>query len=398
MKALTTAFFIISFIFAGNSQSINELQKQKLEAVREIEYTTRLLKETQRNQTASLDRLNLLNRQITRRNDLIANIHKEIILYQSFIDANSSAIQMLTEDVENIKKEYAAFIRSAYRNKNAGNKAIFLLSAENFNQAYRRLLYLKRYSANRYSQSEAIGVIQDVLGKNIAKLAQQKKIKELLVGETKNETLKLSTEKVQQNKEVQNLQKKQKSLMQKLREQKQIEQRLENDIQRIIEEEARKSGAPVGKSYAMTPEQKLIGDNFEQNKSRLPWPVERGAITERFGINPHPVLTHVEVKNNGVNITTEPGAKVRAVFNGEVTRVFGITGGNSSIIIRHGLYLSVYSNLKEVIVKKGDKVTTRQVIGTVFTESEDGNSKSSVLKFQIWRDKQKLDPEDWISR
>jgi murein DD-endopeptidase MepM/ murein hydrolase activator NlpD len=148
-------------------------------------------------------------------------------------------------------------------------------------------------------------------------------------------------------------------------------------------------------AFSLTPEQKLIGDNFEQNKTRLPWPVERGVITEHFGIHQHPVLTNIQIRNNGVNINTESGAKVRAIFDVEVSRVFGITGGNTAVIIRHGTYLSVYSNLREVVVKKGDKVVTKQEIGTVYTDEEE---QKSILKFQIWLESQKLDPEDWIMK
>lgn len=146
----------------------------------------------------------------------------------------------------------------------------------------------------------------------------------------------------------------------------------------------------------MTPEQKLAGSDFEQNKRRIPWPVERGVITEKFGIHPHPVLTNVTVNNNGVNITTEQGTQARAVFKGEVSRVFGITGGNMAVILRHGPYLTVYSNLVDVVVKKGDAVAVRQKLGTVFTDANDGNK--TILKFQIWKESQKLNPEEWLAR
>ena len=139
----------------------------------------------------------------------------------------------------------------------------------------------------------------------------------------------------------------------------------------------------------------MIGNNFLQNKKRLPWPVEKGIITEHFGIHQHPVLTNVQIRNNGINIATNAGSKVRSVFEGEVSRVFGITGGNTAVIIRHGEYLTVYSNLSEVIVKKGDKINTKQEIGTVYTDLED---QKTILKFQIWKENQKLDPEEWIGR
>jgi murein DD-endopeptidase MepM/ murein hydrolase activator NlpD len=253
---------------------------------------------------------------------------------------------------------------------------------------------MKRYTNYRENQADLIETIQAELDNKISRLEEQKLIKVQLVTDTKKEASQLSREKLQKDAEVKKLQKEQKTLQQKLEKQRSIERQLENEIQRIIEEEARKNTKPGTTGFALTPEQKLVGDNFAQNKGRLPWPVERGVITEHFGINQHPVLNNVQTRNNGVNITTETGTKARAVFNGEVTRVFAITGGNTAVIIRHGKYLSVYSNLKEVTVKKGDKITTKQTIGTVFTDADDDNK--TILKFQIWLENQKLNPEDWI--
>jgi murein hydrolase activator len=378
------------------SQSIDELQKKKQEAENEIKYTTKLLSEVQKNQKLSLNRLQLLNRQIEQRNAVISTINSEINLYQQLIDNNTLAIRIMTDDIKNLKKEYAELIRSAYRNRNAYDQVLFLLSAENANQAYRRYLYMRHYTTFRQGQAEIIEAIQEVLNIKAENLEQQKLIKIQLVSDTKKEAQQLSQEKTQKNSEVQKLQREQQDLRKKLQQQRDIEQRLEREIQKIIEEEARKSKAAGTTGFSLTPEQKLVGDNFAQNKKRLPWPVERGVITEHFGINQHPVLANVQTRNNGISIATEAGAKVRAIFNGEVSRVFGIAGGNTAVIIRHGKYLTVYSNLREVTVKMGDKVTTKQTIGTVFTDAEDGNK--SILKFQIWLENQKLNPEDWIGR
>ena len=396
MKLLlvTGIFFMLCFI--GFSQSIEELQKKKQDAENEIEYTTKLLNEVQKNQKLSLNRLQLLNNQIEKRNALISAINSEINVYQGFIDNNTLAIRLMNSDIKEIKKEYAELIRSAYRNRNAYDQILFLLSAENVNQAYRRHLYMKHYTAYRESQAEIIEAIQQSLDKKTANLEEQKLIKLQLLTETKKESQQLSQEKTQKNSEIQQLQKEQQSLRKKLQQQREIEQRLESEIQKIIEEETSKSKTEGVSGFALTPEQKLIGDSFVQNKKRLPWPVERGVITEHFGINQHPVLTNVQIRNNGISIATEAGSKVRSVFNGEVSRVFGITGGNTAVIIRHGKYLTVYSNLREVTVKKGDKVSAKQIIGTVYTDSDDENK--SILKFQIWLENQKLDPEDWIGK
>jgi septal ring factor EnvC (AmiA/AmiB activator) len=238
--------------------------------------------------------------------------------------------------------------------------------------------------------------LQQLMNEKAENLKKLKSTREQLLVDTQIERQNLAQEKNQQNQEIQKLKTRQQDLKQKLQQQRQIERQLEREIQQIIEEEARKNRKAGEPEYALTPEQMLVGENFEQNKQRLPWPVERGVITERFGIHRHPVLEKVQVRNNGINISTEPGSKVRAVFNGEVSRVFGISGGNSAVIIRHGKFLTVYSNLREVTVKKGDKVTLRQNIGTVYTDFEDGNK--SILKFQIWRENQKLNPEEWIGR
>ncbi len=396
MKVLLATVFFIILCSISFGQSISDLQKKKQDAANEIEYTTRLLREAQKSERSSLNRLRLLNNRINQRNTIIASTNSEIIIYQQFIDNNSMVIDMLNTDIEQIRNEYAELIRSAYRNRNAYDNILFLLSAENVNQAHRRFLYLKRYTAYRENQAEVILAIQLVLNEKIVKLEQQKVTKQQLIYETQNETKQLSKEKSQQNSEYKKLQNEQRKLRQKLKQQQRVEQQLEREIQRIIEEEARKSRESGGSGFALTPEQKLTGDNFAQNKRRLPWPVERGIVIEHFGIHRHPVLTNIQIKNNGINIATEIGSKVRAVFNGEVSRVFGISGGNTAVIIRHGKYLSVYSNLREVVVRKGDKVSTKQNIGTVYFDKDDGSK--SILKFQIWHESQKLNPEDWIGR
>lgn len=391
---VTGIFLLIqSFSFA---QSINDLQKKQQDAAKKIEYTTRLLNDTQRNENVSLSQLRLLNSKISQRNTILSSISNEIAIYDDCIANNTLAIGMLKSDTEKLKNEYAAMIKLAYKNKNYNDKFLFLLSAESFNQAYRRFLYFRRYTDFRENQAETIKMVQAVLVQNISKLEQQKATKQLLIGATQKEKQVLAKEYGQQNTELRKLKKQKRSLQQTLSQQRKIEQRLEREIQKIIEEEARKSRVAGGAGFALTPEQKLIGNNFEQNKTRLPWPVERGIVVEHFGVHRHPVLTNVQVQNNGINIATETGAKVRSVFNGEVSRVFGISGGNTAVIIRHGKYLSVYSNLREVVVKKGDKVSVKQNIGTVFTDYDDGNK--SILKFQIWKESTKLNPELWIGR
>ncbi len=396
MKRPVLAILLLFFLAEAQAQSLSELQQRRQSAAREIEMTNRLLNQVQQQEKASLNRLQLISNTINQRNKLISSLNSEIRLYQEFIQNNNLSVQMLSDDLEKMKTEYAKLIRMTYLGRTPSGQLFFLFSAESFNQAYRRLLYMRRYTAYRNNQAELMKTLQQLLNEKAEDLEKLKSTRQQLLDEARNETEKLAQEKSKQNREVQDLKRRQQDLKSKLQQQRSVEQQLEREIQRIIEEEARKKRDAGEPAYALTPEQKLVGDSFAQNKLKLPWPVERGVITERFGIHRHPVLENVQVRNNGINIATETNAGVRAVFNGEVSRVFGISGGNSAVIIRHGNYLTVYSNLKEVIVKKGDKVSVHQKIGTVYTDADDENK--SILKFQIWRENQKLNPEEWISR
>ncbi len=396
MRILFITSILLLFQATMMAQSLSDLRQKREAAASEIEYTGKLLSKVQQEEKASLSRLQLINNNIKQRNGLIAGLNDEVKVYQEFIENNSMVVEMLTDDLEQMKEEYAQLIRMAYRNENSGKPLLLLLSAENFNQAYRRLLYMRRYTSFRKNQAVTMELLQQLLSEKIISLEKLKETRQQLIDEARDEAQKLVQEKNRQNQELQELKKQQTNLEQTLAQQRSMERQLEREINRMIEEEARKNRDAGEPAYGLTPEQKLVGENFGQNKQRLPWPVERGIITDRFGVHQHPVLSKVQIRNNGINITTEAGAEVRAVFNGEVTRVFGITGGNSAVIIRHGNYLSVYSNLSGVTVKKGDKVKAKQPIGSVYTDSDDGNK--SILKFQIWHENQKLNPEEWIGR
>jgi murein hydrolase activator len=382
--------------FHLNAQSLDELRKKKQSATEEIRYTNELLGKVSESRKATMGKLRLLNNQIDQRSQLINVMASEVSLLQGLIDDNIKVVEMLSSDLERIKLEYAQIIQFAWKNRNAYDKVLFFLSADNFNQAFRRFIYIKQYTDYRRKQSEIIASIQSILWKKSHDLESQQTSKKTVISEKEEENRLLSVQKKQQNLVARELQNQQSDLRNKLARQRRIEQTLEQEIQRIIEEEAKRAAKAGKTGYELTSEQKLAGTDFEQNKRRIPWPVEKGIIVEKFGIHAHPVLNNVMVNNNGVSIETAPGAKARAVFNGEVSRVFGITGGNTAVIIRHGQYLTVYSNLVNVIVKKGDKVAIRQNLGTIYSDSDDGNK--TILKFQIWKESQKLNPEEWLAR
>jgi len=396
MRGILFLSFFLLLTAIVNGQSLDELRKKKLKTNEQIKLTTRLLDEAKKDEKNTLNKYNILNKQIELRASLITGINSEVGVLGEFIDQNAWLVNSLNSDLDELKKEYANMILFAQRNQTNYSKLLFVLSSNSFNQAYKRLMYLRQYTEYRKRQAELIQWIRDLIQVKVKNLVRQRSEKETLLQSKKQEADRLDREKRQQGVYLTTLQKKQKEIEKKLREQQKIESQLSREIERIIEEEVKKARASGKTSYEMTPEQKMVSGQFEQNKRRIPWPVERGVITDHFGVHEHSVLKNIQVKNNGVDISTDQGAKARSVFAGEVSRVFVVSGGNKAVIIRHGKYLTVYSNLVNVQVNSGDKVSVKQTIGTIGTDADDDSK--TILKFQIWKENVKLDPEDWISK
>jgi septal ring factor EnvC (AmiA/AmiB activator) len=375
-------------------QDKKELEEKKTQTQNEIEYTNQLLLETQSNRKNTLQRVRILNKRIQLRNEIIENINGEINIIEKEIGQKNLLISQLEQDLETIRQQYAELIVRAYWNRDRRDWLLFIMSAENFNQAYRRMKYLQQFSRHRRAQAESIKRMQEEIVAEIEKLEKIKVQKEALAVEKKNENHNLQIEKTGKNRMVSDLMKKEKELKLEIEAKKKIADRLEKEIAAIIAEEARK--ARSRNIYEqLTPEEKLISDNFQGNKGKLPWPVERGIITQKFGEHPHPVLKQVTIDNDGIDISTVRGAEARASFDGEVTKIVAILGANYTVILRHGNFLTVYQNLVELKVKQGDKVRVKQVLGTIYTDNE---ANSTMLHMQIWKERTIQDPEDWLSR
>ena len=376
---------------AVQAQSIEALKAQKEKTAKEISYTNKLLSETGKSTKASLNKLSLIGQQIELRHKMIDSYNSELnILEQSILD-NIEIIQILEADLEKIKQDYAALLQQTYRNMGSVNQLLFVLSSESFNQAYKRLLYTRQLAQFRQQQAKLIQEIQVIMIKKVEDLSTRKTQQSRVLNQKMSEFTQLNQEKEEQSKYYSQLKTKERELRALLDKQRAIEQNLQNEIEKLIAEEARKN-----KSTPITTEDRSLSDNFEKNKGRFPWPTQHGVITDRFGEHAHPVMKNLIIRNNGVDITTNPGDKARAIFNGTVSKVFLVPGSNSAVIVRHGQYISVYANLREVYVKQGDVIKTKQDIGLIFSDKEENNK--TVLKFQIWRDNVKLNPEDWISR
>lgn len=389
--AVLLFFVFLHFSITISAQSISDLQQKKEKTLQEIEYTNILLAKTSKTTKATLNKLSLLNGQISLRNNLINDYNTQLSLFQKSIEQNMAVITMLTNDLEQIKIDYSKMIEQAYRKRGDYNKLIFLLSSQSFNQAYKRLLYTRQMTSYRQKQSEQIAAIRTTLRSKTDDLNKVRDEKKKVLSQQMKEISVLNNEKTQQSNYHAELEKRQRELKNHLNYQQRVQDRLQREIEKLIEEEAKRA-----QKIARTPEFNLLSDDFEKNKGRFPWPTQHGIITDKFGEHAHPVMKNIIIRNNGIDITTKAGEKARAIFKGTVSKVFAVPGGNMAIIVRHGQYISVYSNLKEVYVKQGDNVSIKQDIGLIFTDKSDDDK--TTLKFQIWKESVKLNPEAWIAK
>jgi len=386
-------------LFAQN-KSKKDLEKKKKQLQKEIRLTNKLLKETKKNKDLSVDELLKLKSKINSRASLISTMNAEINLISNNIVTIENNISELENEIVRLKKEYAKIIYYAYKHRNTYDKIMFVFASKDINQAYKRLKYIQQYVEYRKSQAKAIIENQAALKQKIEELKATQQENTILISQQKQEQERLSVEKIEQEKVVKKLQGKEQELTDELKKKEVAKHKLQKAIQRIIAEEIRKAKAhnnfnTTSKGFPMTPEQKQLSSSFATNKGKLPWPVLKGIITGKFGKHPHPVLTNVVINNNGIDISTTKGSNCRAIFNGVVSSVAIIPGEGKVVMVRHGAYLSVYSYMSEVYVKKGDKITTKQELGLLVHEP---SKAKTIVHLEIWKSMTKLNPQYWISR
>jgi septal ring factor EnvC (AmiA/AmiB activator) len=381
-------WFLATCLYA---QTKAELEEKRNATLDEITYVDNMLKSTAKKREESMNAVKIIGNKLNLREAVIRGMRDEINLLSERIDLNTLAITMMENDLVGLKNDYTRAVINSYKSQKENPELIYILSAKDFNQGYKRLKYLQQITKFRRRESEIILDLKDEI--QTTKYILQNDLSRISDLKSKEEQQKslLQTEQERKETMVKSLSKKERQLQKDLEEKKRIADKIEKEIARIMEENRKK----VIKSDN-TPEQKLIGENFAENKGRLPWPVEKGIITSQFGIQKHPVLKYVTENNIGIEITSLGKTSVRSIFKGEVAKVFSIPGANMTVIIRHGKYLSVYQNVVDLKVKSGDKVETKQEIGSVFCETENGNK--AILKFMIFEEKEKLDPESWISK
>ncbi len=382
---------VLGTLSAAVCQTKKDLEEQRNKTLEEISYVDNLLKETEKEKKASLNELKIIGKKLSLRESMVKGLQDEILLLGGRIELNNLAINMMEGDLKVLKQDYEKTVLSSFRSSKGNSELGYVLSAKDFNQGYKRMKYLQQITKYRRQESEIIQELKSEIELSKKKMETDlSKISELKTREEQQKYL-LQGEQNRKQSIVKSLGSKEDQLQKDLEEKKRVARRIEREISRIIDEEKKRNV-----NADMTPEQKLISDDFNENKGRLPWPVERGVITSHYGVQKHAVLKYVTEDNIDIEITSSGSTPVRSVFRGEVKKVFSIRGENMAVMISHGRYFTVYLNIVNVKVKPGDNVETKQEIGNVFSDSDNGNK--AILKFMVFEDKVKLDPELWISK
>jgi len=394
--------FIITISLNHSFSQIKNDEQKKLEAQRlklkkEIKQINNLLFSNTKIRKIALSEVENIETRLNVRLELIKVTNQQVNLLTRRININQRNIDNQREELNELKKEYAKMIQKSYASKSLQNRLMFLFSSENFLQAYRRIQYLKQYTRYRRKQGFQISEKTKLLQNLNQVLIEENEMKTKLIDDNRQIRKKLVQEQKKQQELINTLRLKQNALKTQIEEKQKQRQRIDKEINRLIREAIAESNRISGKKskeiFQLTPEAKLIAENFQQNKGRLPWPLEKGVVTQGFGRQRHPVVKTTIIQSNGVTISTEPFAKVRAVFEGEVMSVIIIKGSNPSVLIRHGSYITLYTNLSKLYVKKGEKVSSKQVIGEVFTNQQTGRTQ---LQFGIFNNIKALNPKDWV--
>lgn len=389
-------FLIVLLVpLTASGQSRQSLEAKRKQLLQEIKTTNTQLEKTKKSKATTFDQYVTLRSQVQNRQMLIENYTLEIAHTDSAIVNASNVIESLKEDQERLKEDYAAMLRVAYRMKLNDNGLQFIFSAKSFNDAYKRWQYLRQYERYRKNQAYLIEQTQITLEKKVVQLEEDRNEKISLLEQTREQKQVVGREMNEMNSLLSKLKGDEKKLLSELRTQQKAHDDLNNAIERIIqaEMERKRKAARTSAGIATAPSSgsDRLSGVFSQNKGNLPWPVKKGNITGYFGRQDHPTIKGIKITNNGIDIRTSKGAAVNAIFEGKVAGTQYIPGYKHTVIIQHGNYYSVYSNLQQIFVKRNDIIKSGQRVGVVGTKTPD-------LHFEIWQEKTRQNPVDWIRK
>lgn len=400
------AFFLVFFsCLSSFSQTKRQLEQQRKKLKKEISQVNTLLFNAQRKEKNVLEDLKDLNQKIAVRFALIEIINAETTLLATAIIKNKKEIEKLEKELALLKADYAGMIFKSYKSKSQQSRLMFVLSSQNFQQAYKRLQYMKQYTSFRKKQGEAIGVQTDVVRKMNDSLFFQKQLKDTLMLSEQDQKEKIELDKKDKEKLITTIKKKESKYRREIQNKIKAEKRLAKKIDKIIREEIAKanrlareklknSSKSINKNeFVLSPEARALAAKFELNKGKLPWPIEEGLITRRFGKQPHPTFPGITINSTGLHMVTRRGKSAAAIFDGNILNILVTSEGKKNILIQHGNYITSYNNLDKLYVRKGDTVKTGEKIGQIFTDKVSGKT---TLIFVLYKNTTKLNPSSWI--
>jgi len=402
MKFLSKIYFLLLLIsiIPLNAQNYEARQKNleahKISLKKEINQINSLITESRKKSKNLSNELEDIQLNISVRDKLINVNNSQLNNLTNIIFNQTEKITDLETDLIKLKNEYEKIIYNSYKKRSTEMKLMFLFASENINQAFKRFQYFKQYSKYRKKQADKIVLIQNQIMQSIDSLEIRKKDKQTIIQENRDVKQSLTKEKNQQNYLFRNLIKNQKNYASEINKKEKQTRLIDDEIKKLIRlaiAESNKNNNST--NFALTPEGRLISTNFQANKGRLPWPVKEGVIIRRFGTQRHPVVRTTTINSNGISIATSPNSIAYSVFDGEVLSVYGFSGGNPGVLIRHGKYISNYQNLSSIFVKKGDKIQANDEIGIVFTNESTGKT---VLKFNVFNEMKPENPNIWLDK
>lgn len=397
---LFTGCLLSSMSLLAQSDKQKKLEEQRQQILKEIKQFQAFLLGKKKEERSEITLIEDLNYKVRRRQNLIRITNEQANLLTREINTNQQEITSLRAQLQELKDDYAAMIVKSYKSKSEQSKVMFLLSSNNFKQAYKRLQYIRQYANYQKEQGEAIKTKTKELQELNLQLSKQKADKDKLIQENRIAKAELEKELKEHEKLMAIIKADMGKFSAQIKQKRQEADRLDKEINRLIREAIAASNEKAGKKtstgkFVLTPADKIVGESFESNKGRLGWPVERGIVKGKFGKTRSLTDNTVEVNNSGIKIATTTDADVKAVFNGEVSKIIVVKNANPGIMVRHGNYVTIYYNLSKVFVKPGDKISTGQVIGKVFTSKVTGES---LLDFRLFKNDQKLNPEYWLAK
>lgn len=410
MKRNCILLILMMLFFAPSAfsqKSRSQLEKEIKALQEDISTTSKLLKKTSKDKEMTLNEVSLLNKKIKQREKLIKAYNEQIAVLDQEISKGQGNIKTLNADLKNLRKEYAQMVTFANRNRSHYDVLEFVFASSDFNQAFSRLRYIRQFTESRKNKMNQIANTEKRITGEVEASQKAREEQAAMLTDEKVQQAELQKEKEQLNSQIASLKKKEGQLQKDIKQKQQQAKNLQKAIDDIIAEEIRLANerakkeaeakgkkAESSKGIVMTPAEKTLSTNFVNNKGKLPWPVERGVVSSSYGKHASVVSDKVTVTNSGIDIATDENAQARAVFDGVVTSVTKLTGSNTVIIIRHGEYFTVYSNIEEAIVKRGDNVKTKQNLGRIHTNKAENKTE---LHFELLKGQQRDNPEPWLS-